>query len=103
MVSGAACLCPAIREYMHRHADVPLRGIHKVLETDGQTGVQRAVYNGYTEIFRSSLETAGAGLTGSFPERERYNTDSGMKGPCSSTFVLSISRRTGRQQVWTCW
>lgn len=67
----------AIREYMHRHADVPLRGIHMFWNRMDKR-VSKGLYNGYTEIFRSLklpvLETV-------IPSAERYNKDSGMKGP----------------------
>lgn len=65
----------AIREYMHRHADVPLRGIHMFWNRMDKR-VSKGLYNGYTEIFRSLklpvLETV-------IPSAERYNKDSGSK------------------------
>ena len=66
----------AIREYMHRHADVPLRGIH-MFRNRMDKRVSKGLYNGYTEIFRSLklpvLETV-------IPSAERYNKASRMKG-----------------------
>ena len=58
----------AIREYMHRHKDVPLRGIHMFWNRMDKR-VSKDLYNGYTEIFRSLklpvLETV-------IPSAERY-------------------------------
>ena len=66
----------AIREYMHRHKDVPLRGIYMFWNRMDKR-VSKDLYNSYTEIFRSlklpAMETV-------IPSAERYNKDSGMKG-----------------------
>lgn len=84
----------AIREYMHRHADVPLRGIHMFWSRMDKR-VSKGLYNGYTEIFRSLklpvLETV-------IPSAERYNKDSGMKGPVPQHLVPSISLRSERKR-----
>lgn len=75
----------AIREYMHRHKDVPLRGIYMFWNRMDKR-VSKDLYNSYTEIFRSlklpAMETV-------IPSAERYNKDFGMKdfsfaAPCSS-------------------
>ena len=66
----------AIREYMHRHKDVPLRGIYMFWNRMDKR-VSKDLYNSYTEIFRSlklpAMETV-------IPSAERYNKDFGMKG-----------------------
>ena len=83
----------AIREYMHRHKDVPLRGIHMFWNRMDKR-VSKDLYNGYTEIFRSLklpvLETV-------IPSAERYKKDSGMKGPLfrSTLFPPSSSAMKG--------
>ena len=83
----------AIREYMHRHKDVPLRGIHMFWNRMDKR-VSKDLYNGYTEIFRSLklpvLETV-------IPSAERYKKDSGMKGSLfrSTLFPPSSSAMKG--------
>jgi hypothetical protein len=83
----------AIREYMRQHKDVPLRGIYMFWNRMDKR-VSKDLYNGYTEIFRSlklpSMETV-------IPSAERYNKDSGMKGPVfrSTLFPPSASALKG--------
>ena len=79
----------AIREYMHRHADVPLRGIHMFWNRMDKR-VSKGLYNGYTE-------TTGAGdrhsQCGTLQQRFR---DEGASVP--QHLVPSIFLRTERQQ-----
>ena len=85
----------AIREYMHRHADVPLRGIHMFWNRMDKR-VSKGLYNGYTEIFRSlKLPVTGDRHSQCGTLQQRFR-DEGV--PVPQHLVPSISRRTERQQ-----
>lgn len=85
----------AIREYMHRHKDVPLRGIHMFWNRMDKR-VSKDLYNGYTEIFRSLklpvLETV-------IPSAERYKKRlRNERASVPQHFVPSIFLRNERKQ-----
>lgn len=83
----------AIREYLTRHKDAPLRDIYMFWNRMDKR-VSKELYNAYTEIFRSLklpvLDTA-------IPGAERYNKDTGMKGTLfrSTLFPPSASSMKG--------